>query len=271
MTVWTSTSADRCRTTSPSRGVIVSWSRVADMPRRQVHPGWQLRPNPFHLQPQRQPRVDLLATHGRGAACAPAPTGTGCWASRRSHPYGRPARPGRAGAAPGAPRHTASIPSCGPLAASPTPSDAPPGCVTTPAQVWRLPSYAPELNYAETVWANPKGKGGELATSPATPSTRSSWPPLGGSRPGTATLAPAVLVPSPLRLVPVVSSTGPEPVSVGRLIGRAGRPGARRSTPPRRRWRPWGCRSGRCAGSCAAPRCRPGGTAAGPGRRWRPG
>ena len=32
-----------------------------------------------------------------------------------------------------------------------------------PAQVWRLPSYAPELNHAETVWANPKGKGGELA------------------------------------------------------------------------------------------------------------
>jgi hypothetical protein len=67
MTVWTSTSADRCRTTSPSRGVIVSWSRVADMPRRQVHPGWQLRRNPFHLQLQRQPRP---------STCSP-PTGAG--------------------------------------------------------------------------------------------------------------------------------------------------------------------------------------------------
>jgi hypothetical protein len=159
----------------------------------------------------------------------------------------------------------------GPLAASPTPSDAPPGCVTTPAQVWRLPSYAPELNHVETVWANPKGKGGELANLAGDTLDQVIVAATGRSRPGTATLAPAVLVPSPLRLVPVVSSAGPGPVRVGRLIGRAGRPGARRSTPPRRRRRPWGCRSGRCAGSCAAPRCRPGGTAAGPGRGWRPG
>jgi len=32
-----------------------------------------------------------------------------------------------------------------------------------PAQVWRLPAYAPELNPVETLWANPKGKGSELA------------------------------------------------------------------------------------------------------------
>jgi hypothetical protein len=170
-----------------------------------------------------------------------------------------------------APRHTASIPSCGPLAASPTPSDAPPGCVTTPAQVWRLPSYAPELNPVEALWANLKGKGGELANFAGDTLDQVAAADTGGSRPGTATLARAVLVPSPLRLVPVVSSTAPRPFSVGRLIGRAGRPGARRSTPPRRGWRPRGCRSGRCVGSCAAPRCRPGGTAAGPGRRWRPG
>jgi hypothetical protein len=241
------------------------------MPRRQVHPGWLLRRNPFHLQLQRQPRR-RPARHPRARGClcagpyghrllgispvAPLRSPSSTWSSRRCSR---------------APRHTASIPSCGPLAASPTPSDAPPGCVTTPAQVWRLPSYAPELNYAETVWANPKGKGGELANLAGDTLDQVIVAATGGSRPGTATLAPAVLVPWPLRFVPVVSSTGPGPVSVGRLIGRTGRPGARRSTPARRGWRPRGCRSGRCAGSCAAPRCRPGGTAAGPGRRWRRG
>jgi NAD(P)-dependent dehydrogenase (short-subunit alcohol dehydrogenase family) len=45
--------------------------------------------------------------------------------------------------------------------------------------VERLPAYAPELNPVEALWANLKGKGGELATSPATPSTRLPWLPLG--------------------------------------------------------------------------------------------
>jgi hypothetical protein len=29
---------------------------------------------------------DLFGIQARGSACAPAPTGTGCWASHRSHP-----------------------------------------------------------------------------------------------------------------------------------------------------------------------------------------
>ena len=65
MTVWTSTSADHCRTTSPSRGVIVSWrSRVADMPRRQATPAGSCGGIPSVCSFTASPAVDLLATHG---------------------------------------------------------------------------------------------------------------------------------------------------------------------------------------------------------------
>jgi hypothetical protein len=89
--------------------------------------------------------------------------------------------------------------------------------------------------------------------------------------------APAVLVASPLWLVPCVSITAPRShFSVGRWFGRVGRPGGRRSRPPRRRRRPWGCQSGRRPARCAAPppqaasSSRPATAASPPARRQAP-
>jgi hypothetical protein len=45
--------------------------------------------------------------------------------------------------------------------------------------VERLPAYAPELNPVEALWANLKARAVSWPTSPATPSTRSPWLPLG--------------------------------------------------------------------------------------------